>query len=198
MVEEDAVAGIEPVGFAVVDGDPIAVEFGDGVGTARVEGGGFFLRGFLNETVEFGGAGLVEAGFLFEAKDADGFEDAQRTNPVGVGGVFGGFEADSHMAHRRQIVDFIRLHQLDDADEIGGIGQIAVVQDEVAVIDVRILIEVIDAVGVEEGAAALDAMDDIALPEQEFGKVGAVLAGNAGDESFFCHKKTPLGLLKKF
>jgi len=46
---------------------------------------------------------------------------------------------------------------------------------------------VVDAVGVEEGSAALDAVDFVALAEQKFGEVGAVLAGYAGDEGFFGH-----------
>ena len=98
VIEEDAVAGIDAIGFAVVDGDPVGVELGDGVGTARVEGSGFLLRGFLDEAVEFGCRCLVEAGLLFEAEDADGFQDAQRTQAIGVGGVFRGFEADRDMA----------------------------------------------------------------------------------------------------
>ena len=89
VIEEDAVAGIDAIGFAVVDGDPVGVELGDGVGTARVEGSGFLLRGFLDEAVEFGCRCLVEAGLLFEAEDADRFQHAQRTQAIGVGGVFG-------------------------------------------------------------------------------------------------------------
>src|SRR5690554_6669451 len=46
-------------------------------------------------------------------------------------------------------------------------------------------VEVVDAVGVEQTGAALDAMDDVALVEQEFGQVGAVLAGDAGNEGNF-------------
>jgi hypothetical protein len=94
VVEQDAVAGIHAIGFAVVDGDPVGVELGAGVGAARVERGGFLLRDFLYQAEQFAGAGLVEAGFLFQAEDADGFEDAQRAQGVGVGGVFGFFEAD--------------------------------------------------------------------------------------------------------
>ena len=119
VVEQDAVAGIHAVGFAVVDGDPVGVELGAGVGAARVEGGGFLLRDFLHQAEEFGGGGLVEAGFLFQAEDADGFEDAQRAEGVGVGGVFGFFEADGDMALRGEVVDFVGLHLLDDADQAG-------------------------------------------------------------------------------
>ena len=51
VVEQDAVAGIDAVGLTVVHRDPVGVEFGDGVGAARVEGGGLLLRGFLDESV---------------------------------------------------------------------------------------------------------------------------------------------------
>ncbi len=191
MVEEDAVTGVEAVGFAVIYGDPVGVHLGHGVGAARVEGGGFLLRGFLDETVELGGAGLVEAGFLFEAENADGFEDAQGADAVGVGGVFGGFKADRDVAHGGEVVDFVGLHLLNDADEVGRVGQVAVVQDEILVLDVRVLVQVVDAVGVEERGTALDAVNDIALLEQEFGKVGAVLAGDAGNECGFGHDFLP-------
>lgn len=48
MVEEDAVTSVDTVSLAVVDCDPVGVKLGDGVGAARIEGGGFLLRDFLN------------------------------------------------------------------------------------------------------------------------------------------------------
>ena len=110
MVEKYAVAGVDAVGLAVIHGDPVGIELGDRVGAARVEGGGFLLRGFLYQAVEFGGAGLVETGFLFQAEDAKGAEG------IGVGGVLGLLEAERDMALRGEVVDFIRLGLLDDAD----------------------------------------------------------------------------------
>src|SRR5256885_825677 len=44
VVEEDAVAGIEAVGLAVVDRDPVRVELRHAVGRARIEGSRFALR----------------------------------------------------------------------------------------------------------------------------------------------------------
>jgi hypothetical protein len=44
---------------------------------------------------------------------------------------------------------------------------------------------VIDSVGVEKGTATLDAVDDVTLFEKEFGQVGAVLAGDSGNQSNF-------------
>ena len=59
-------------------------------------------------------------------------------------------------------------------------------EDESSVAGVRVLIEMIDAIGVEQRTAPLDAMDSIALAEQKLGQVGPVLPGNAGDQSYFC------------
>ena len=86
------------------------------------------------------------------------------------------------MALRRQVVELVGLHLLHDVDEAGGVGEVAVVQDELLMLDVRILVEVVDAGGVEQGGAPLDAVDLVALGEQQFGQVGAVLPGDASDQ----------------
>ncbi len=46
----------------------------------------------------------------------------------------------------------------------------------------RIVIEVIDASGVDERRASLDAVDDVAFVEKEFGEIGPVLPRDAGDK----------------
>ena len=91
-----------------------------------------------------------------------------------------------------EVVDLVGLDLLNDADQVGRIGEIAVVEDEAsggaAEVDLMgVLVEVIDAIGVEAAGAALDAMDAIALLQQEFGEVGAVLAGDACDQSCFVY-----------
>jgi hypothetical protein len=58
-------------------------------------------------------------------------------------------------------------------------------QGETAILDVRILVEVVDAVGIEQGGPALDAMHLVALVEQELGEIGAVLSRDAGDQGDF-------------
>jgi hypothetical protein len=46
----------------------------------------------------------------------------------------------------------------------------------------RVPVDVVHALRVEGRGAALDAMDDTGLRAQEFGQVGAILAGHAGDK----------------
>jgi hypothetical protein len=64
VVKQNAVAGIDAIGLAVVHRDPVGVELGHRVGAAGVERCGFLLRGFLHQAIKFAGTGLVEAGFL--------------------------------------------------------------------------------------------------------------------------------------
>lgn len=62
MVEEDAGAGEEIVAFAVVDGDVVAIDFGDAIGRAGIEGSVFALRDLEHLAVHFAAGGLVEPG----------------------------------------------------------------------------------------------------------------------------------------
>ena len=87
-----------------------------------------------------------------------------------------------HMALGGEVIDLVRLHFLHDADQVGGIGHVAVMQDEPGVFDMRILKQVVDAPGVEARRAPLDAVDDIPLAEQKFSQIGAVLSGNPGNK----------------
>jgi hypothetical protein len=69
-------------------------------------------------------------GFSSQDQEADRFQQTQRTHGINVSGVFRGFEGDRNVAHRAQVVHFIRLHFLQDTGQVGGIGQVAVVQVE--------------------------------------------------------------------
>jgi len=57
-----------------------------------------------------------------------------------------------------------------------------VVQDEAAIRLVRVLVEMVDAVRVEQGRAPLDAVYLIALLQQQLREIGPVLSGHAGDQ----------------
>jgi hypothetical protein len=48
-------------------------------------------------------------------------------------------------------------------------------QEEAPVLLARLLVQVVDARGVEQRRAALDAVDFLSLVEQELGEVGAIL-----------------------
>ena len=86
------------------------------------------------------------------------------------------------MALGRQVVEFIWLRLLKNPDQVGGVREIPVVEDEISVVHMGILVEGVNAPGVKAGTAALDPVDNVALLQQQFGKVRSVLPGHSGNE----------------
>jgi hypothetical protein len=182
VIEQHAVAGIHAIGFTVVDRDPVGIELGHGVRRTRIERRRLALRDFLDQAIEFGRRGLVEAGLLFQTEEADRLKQAKRSDGVDIGGVFGSLEAHGNVALRAQIVDFVRLDFLNDARQVRSIRQVAIVQLEIGRRRVRILVDMIDALRIEQRGTALDTMHFIALFEQKFCKIRTVLARHARDK----------------
>ena len=83
------------------------------------------------------------------------------------------------MALRGKVVDFVRLYLLHEANEVGRVRQVTIVEMKPLVLDMRILIDVLDPSRVKRGRTPLHAMDDIALFQQESRKIGSVLSGDA-------------------
>src|SRR5581483_1817477 len=183
-----AVGRVESVGLAVVHGDPIGIELGRSVRATRIKRRALGLRNFLHFAVKLGGRRLIETHAFTEAENTHALQQPQRTQRVGIGGVFWRLEADLDVTLRREIVDLRRLHFLDDTNEIGGVGQIAVVHEEARAWQMRVDIQMIDTLGIERRRTPLDAVDLVALLEQEFCEIAAVLTRNAGNECTFCHR----------
>ena len=189
VVEEDAVAAIEPVGLAVVLHDPIAVELCHAIGASRIERRGLALRHLLHLSVELGGGRLVDAARLLQSADTDGFEQSQYADSVGLGGIFRHVEAHFDMALCGQVVDLRRLGLADDADERRGVGHVRPVEVHQSLLlhvaHPFVQIEVLDASGVERGAAAQQSMHLIPLSNQKLGQERTVLTRDARDEGHF-------------
>ena len=67
------------------------------------------------------------------------------------------------MALGAEVIDLIRLHLLDDPDQVGAVGEVAVMEHQARITLVRILIQMIDPAGVEAARAPLNAMHLVAL-----------------------------------
>ena len=80
-----------------------------------------------------------------------------------------------------EVVDLVRADIGQQTDQVRGIGEVTVVEVEAFVIDLWVLVEVVDPVGVEVRGAALDPVDLVALLEQELREVRTVLAGYTCD-----------------
>jgi len=72
------------------------------------------------------------------------------------------------VGHRAEVVDFVRLYIADDADEVGAVAQVAVVELDLLDVDVAdevIHVKVLDPFRIETGGAADEPMDLVALIE---------------------------------
>jgi hypothetical protein len=184
VVEEDAVDREHVVRLAVVLGDPEAVELRGAVRGARVEGRGLALRRGSG-AVQLARGGLVEA--RLDAREAHGLEQADRAGARGVRGVLGLVERDPHVGLGREVVDLVGLDLHHQRREARAVAQVAVVQEELRAVLMRVLVEVVDARRVERGRAADEAVDLVALAEQQLREVRAVLPRDAGDEGLLDH-----------
>lgn len=106
------------------------------------------------------------------------------------------------MRLRSEMIDLSGLDPVDEGDQPRAIGEIGVVEEEARVRIVWIPIQVIDSVGIERGGPADQAMYFIPLLKQEFCQVGAILAGDAGDQcglvsSHFQHLSHDLGWVQR-
>ncbi len=148
MVKENTVTGVHAVGFAVVNRDPVGVQFGD---VPHMESAGrtasFFLRNFLHQTVQFRGGSLIETGFLSRPRKR--IASSRRSVPIAsTSAVYSG----DWNPQRGSLRPGCTLHPAAlhaKCASGGGITQVAIMQMEFRVAGVRILINVIHALGVE-------------------------------------------------
>ena len=86
-----------------------------------------------------------------------------------------------------EVVDLVGLYVAQQADQGDAVGQVRVVQHQGPVGLLRVLVDVVDPLGVEGRRAAHEAVHRVALGQQQFGQVRAVLPGDSGDEGGLAH-----------
>ncbi len=89
------------------------------------------------------------------------------------------------MALCAEIVDFIRLSFLNNANQIGGISQVTIVKFDARIIYMWILENMINSICIKARCTTLDAMNRIAFVQQELSQVRAILTGNTCDQCNF-------------
>ena len=185
VVEQNAVAGIHPVAFAVVHRDPVGIELCYAIGAARIKRRALLLGNFLHQAIELTGAGLVDPRFVCEPQDAHSLQDPQRAQRITIGCVFRALKTHRNMALSAKVVNLIGLHLLDDPDQVGAVGEVAVVEHQPRITFMRVLVEMIDPTGVEAARTPLDPMHLIPLLQQQLRQVATVLTGDACDQGGF-------------
>src|SRR5439155_9909903 len=180
VVEQDPVGGVQAVGLAIVDGDPVGEDLRDRVWASWPERRRLGLRRLRDPAEHLARAGLVEADRPIGGPDR--LEDPEGAHAGRLGRELGHLEADLDVALRPEVVDLFRLDPVEVADQRRRIGQVGVVEEEARPGFMRISVEMVDPPPVEGAGAAHEAVDLVALVEEQFGEVGAVLPGDPGDQ----------------
>jgi hypothetical protein len=81
-----------------------------------------------------------------------------------------------------EVVDLVGPDLAEQAGEARGVGEVAVVAEKSWPGGVGFVAEVVDSLGGPGAGAAEQSVHLVALGEEQFGEVGAVLAGESGDE----------------
>ena len=84
------------------------------------------------------------------------------------------------------VEDFIRLHLLDDANQVGSVSEVTVVLRLALLTGLAaITVEVVDPGGVETAQSSIDTVHLVALHKQELHKIAAILIGDHGNQRGF-------------
>ena len=195
MVKQNAVAGIHSITLAIVNSDPVGVKLRYSVRATRIERSGLLLRYLLYQAVELAGAGLVDACLFSKPQNPHRLQDPQSAQRIAVSSVFRTLKTHRYMALGAEVINLIGLHLLDDPDEVGAVGKVAVVEHQARIAYMGILVEVVNPAGVEAAGTPLDPMNLVALLKQQLRQVAAVLPRDAGNEGGFGREGEHLGEL---
>ena len=102
------------------------------------------MRNLLHKAVQLTGAGLINPSLICQPKDPDSFQNTKCAESITVGRVLRCFETDRNMALCTKVVDLIRLNLLNDPNQIGAVGQIAVMQNQTRIRFMGILVKVVN------------------------------------------------------
>src|SRR5579863_1381048 len=91
------------------------------------------------------------------------------------------------MAHGAEVINLIGFCFLNDADQVGTVGEIPIMQMKMDILFMRILVEMIHAIGIKKRTPSLNAVNLVSLIEQELTEVSAILARYARNQCDFRH-----------
>ena len=104
---------------------------------------------------------------------------------IDICGILGHIEAKPDVAHSPELIDFVGLHLLYNSHQISRISQVAIMQNEVAVFGMRILIQMIDLISIEEGSTPFYAVYFVTFSLQQFREVGSILSSETSNKGAF-------------
>src|SRR3989442_851143 len=147
MIEENAVARKHAIGLAVIHSDVIRVGLCASVGRAWMKRCRFSLRRLKGFAVKLGRRCLIK--LRANPRLTNRFQETDGAEPRYLASVFGNVKADANMGLGAKIIDFIRLHLSEDGVERTRVVQISVDEMQARAFLMRVLIQMVDSVGIE-------------------------------------------------
>ena len=116
MIERSGFGGVKTISFAIVYGDPIGIQFCGRIGeyADRVC---FHAEGLLNDADNSRGGSLIELYLFSHPKNTNSLEKSQGTKTISIRSVLRCLKRDMHMTLGCEVVNFLGLSVLDDADQ---------------------------------------------------------------------------------
>ena len=147
------------------------------------------MRDLFHLAVEFRSRSLVNLGFLRQAQNPHRLQNTKHADGVHISGILRHIKRNLHMALGCQVVDFIRLHQIDDSDQRRRIRQISVMKGNGACLD-----QMINAGRIGNGCPTGDAMHLIPFLQQKLRQIRTILTSNACNQCNFTHDLNSLSI----
>ena len=114
---------------------------------------------------------------------SDCFEHSHRAHCIDIGRKQRHVKTDANVRLRGEVVDFVGLNRIDDVSQAAGVSQVSVVQSQLDAALMRILKQVIDPARRDRRGSSHNSVNFVALLQQEFRKLTAVLASDSSNES---------------
>ena len=178
MVEQDTGACEQTIAFTIVLGDPVTIQLCNAVRASRIERCLFGLRHFLYQTEHFRSGSLIEAAFRLYRTDR--FQHVGNAQSVDLCGSQRLFPAGCYERLCSQIVHFVCLRDPHCGDQGDHVRHICI--DEV-----DLVLDVLYVAVIHNALTTHDAVYFIALLQQQFCQIGAVLSCDTCNQCMFAH-----------
>jgi hypothetical protein len=113
----------------------------------------------LHQSIQLTGRSLIESNFFGHAGSPNSIQHTKHSDTITVCCVFGHIKGNFHVTHGTQVVDFIRLCRRDDANQVGCVAQVPIMQKQLDSSLMTIFVNVINTTSVEARGAADDTVD---------------------------------------
>ena len=118
VIEEDTIGGVQIVGFAVIDSEPVGKDLSAAIGGTGMERCRLDLGNLVHLAKHLGGGGLVKPYVLGQASLSNRLQKPYGAKSRDIAGIFRYVEGDAHMALGAEIVDLVGAKCVEELGQL--------------------------------------------------------------------------------